>query len=222
MSTADADDGPPDRVAVPCPSCSPDIETVHEVLSTGGGQATIRCTDCEHVHKRQLPEEETVDLDVVVSQDGESFTATVEAPADENLAVGEEFVLDTDEAIMTVRITSLELDEGREDSAPAPEVETVWTRAVGNVTVDATMHPRDGGRDRTKPIEVHVPGDYEFMVGETEEFGDYEFTVEGIHVRDDARGYEFDKLDYEGDMVLAKDVQRLLVRDETTSAWSAW
>jgi uncharacterized Zn finger protein len=222
MSTADAD-GPPDRVAVPCPSCSPGVETVHEVLSTGGGQATIRCTECEHVHKRQLPEAETVHLDVVVSQDDESFPASVEAPADEELAVGEEFVLDTDEAIMTVRITSLENEDGaRVDSLPTTEVQTVWTRAVGNVTVDATMHPKDGSRDRTKSIELQVPGDYEFTVGDVEELGEYEFTVEGIHIRDDAHGYDFDKLDYDGDRAAAKDVNRLLVRDESSTAWSAW
>ncbi|MFB6128411.1 MAG: HVO_0476 family zinc finger protein, partial [Halorhabdus sp.] len=38
------------RVGLPCPACSPDLETVHEVLSTGG-QATVRCTECDHVHK---------------------------------------------------------------------------------------------------------------------------------------------------------------------------
>jgi uncharacterized Zn finger protein len=67
-----------------------------------------------------------------------------------------------------------------------------------------------------------VPGDYEFTVGETDELGDHEFTVEGIHIRDDATGYEFDKLDYEGDRAVAKDINRLYARDESTTAWSAW
>ena len=43
-----------ERAAVACPSCSPDLETVHEVLTTGGGRATVRCTECGHTHKRQL------------------------------------------------------------------------------------------------------------------------------------------------------------------------
>jgi uncharacterized Zn finger protein len=69
---------------------------------------------------------------------------------------------------------------------------------------------------------VHVPGDFEFTVGETREFGDEEFEVEGIQVRDDATGYRFDKFDHEGDSVFAKDVKRVYARDLTSSAWSAW
>lgn len=218
MSTSEL----PDRVGIPCPSCSPDLETVHEVLTTGGGRVTLRCTECQHVHKETLPDDDTVDLDVVISQDGESFTATVDAPAEEELAVGEEFVAETDAAIVTVRITSLELDDARLDSATAEDVDTVWTREVENVSVNVTKHPKDGRHDETESLTVHVPGDYEFTVGEVDELGDLEFTVEGIHLRDDATGYDFDKLDHDHDTALAKDINRLYVRDETTTAWSAW
>jgi uncharacterized Zn finger protein len=212
-----------ERVAVACPSCSPDLETVHEVLTTGGGAATIRCTECGHTHKRQLPSETTRERDVVVSQDGESFSATADVPEGEQLAVGEEFLLETEEAIVTARITSLQLgDEQRAETATAEEVRTIWTRAVGNVSVDLTLHPKDGTHDETESVTVQVPGDYEFVVGETEELGDEEFTVEGIHVRDDAVGYEHDKLDFEGDSAVAKDIKRVYARDETSSAWSAW
>ncbi|MCU4718650.1 HVO_0476 family zinc finger protein [Halapricum hydrolyticum] len=210
-----------DRVAVPCPACSPEFETVHEVLSEGG-QATVKCTECGHVHKTTLPEETTLQRDVVVSQDGESFTASADVPAEETLAVGEEFLLETDEAIMSVRITSLELDENRVEEAPAEDVRTIWTRAVGNVSVNATIHPKGGDREGTRSEELHVPGDYEFVVGETDELGDLEFTIEGIHLREDAHGYNHEKLDHDGDMAFAKDIKRLLVRDESSTAWSAW
>jgi len=212
-----------ERVAVACPSCSPDLETVHEVLTTGGGQATIRCTECHHTHKHQLDTETELQRDVVVSQDGESFTATVDVPEGEQLAVGEEFLLETQEAIMTVRITRLELDEGgRADDAPVEDVETIWSRAVGNVSVDLTLHPKGGAHDETRSVTVQVPGDYEFVVGETEELGGEEFAVEGIHLRDDAHGYDMAKLDYDGDTAIAKDVNRVYARDQSSSAWSAW
>jgi uncharacterized Zn finger protein len=210
-----------ERVPLACPACSPDLETVHEVLKRGG-QATVRCGECGHVHKEAIPEPETTDLDVVVSQDGESFPAREEAPAGETIAVGEEFLLETDEAIMTVRITSLERGDGRVTEATASEVDTVWTRAVGNVSVNVTAHPKGGAHDETRSLTLQVPGDYEFVVGEADELSGEEFTVEGIHLRDDATGYEHEKLDHEGDVALAKDVNRLYVRDETTSAWSAW
>ena len=210
-----------ERVPLACPACSPDIETVHEVLKPGG-QATVRCTECGHVHKETLPEEQTRQIHVVVSQEDESFTAQADVPVDETLATGEEFLLDTEEAIMTVRITSLEVGDSRTDEAVAEDVDTIWTRAVGNVSVSVTAHPKGGAHDETHSFDLQVPGDYEFVVGNTEELGGEEFTVEGILVRDDAVGYDFEKLDHEGDAVMGKDIKRLYARDQTTSAWSAW
>ena len=209
------------RVAAACPACSPDAETVHEVLSEGG-QATVRCTECSHVHKESLPEERTVNREVVVSQDDESFATAVEVPAAETLATGEEFLVETDEAIVTARITSLELGDGRSEQAIAEDVETIWSRAVGNVSVNVTAHPKSGEHDETRSVRLQVPGDYEFVVGETDDLGDEEFTVEGILIRDDATGYDHGKLDFDGDEAAAKDVKRLYVRDEATTAWSAW
>jgi len=46
-----------------------------------------------------------------------------------------------------------------------------------------TLHPKDGNADQTRSLRVNVPGDYEFTVGETVEFGDEEFVVEGVQIR---------------------------------------
>ncbi|PSP57396.1 hypothetical protein BRC82_00120 [Halobacteriales archaeon QS_1_67_19] len=212
-----------ERVAVACPSCSPDVETVHEVLSEGTGQYTVRCTECSHVHKSSIETESEVERDVVVSQDGESFTATVEAPPSETVAAGEEFVLETEEAIMVARITDLQVgDEKRTDEAAVESVETFWTRAVDNVRVNVTINPNDGSHDESKSVKIDVPGDYEFEVGAVEEFADEEFEVKSIAVRDDAVGYEFDPLSEAGDTAVAKDVKRVYADDLTSSAWSAW
>jgi uncharacterized Zn finger protein len=212
-----------ERVAVVCPSCSPDVETVHEVLKEGSGQATVRCTECSHVHKTKIEREEEVERDVVVSQEGESFSATVDAPPEETVAVGEEFVLETPEAIMVVRITDLQVgDEARTEEATVEDVETFWTRAVDNVRVNVTINPNDGSHDDSKSVKIDVPGDHEFEIGEVEEFGDEEFRVKSIALRDDAEGYYFNPLSEEGDAAVAKDVKRLYADDETSSAWSAW
>ena len=213
-----------DRVGVSCPSCSPDLETVHEVLSTGGGRATVRCTECGHVHKTAIETERTKEVDVVVSQDGESLTATVDVPVDERVRTGEEFLVETDEAIMQVRITDIEVGpEERESSAMGEDVQTFWTRAVDNVSVDITLHPREGDRDRTRSITAYLHGDYEFVIGETDDLEDEEFTVTDIHVRETAvERYPFPKLGEDGDTVEAKDVKRVYGYDESTDAWSAW
>jgi uncharacterized Zn finger protein len=211
-----------ERVAAACPSCSPGGQTVHEVLSPGG-RATVRCTACGHVHKTTIEEPTTEAIDVVVSQDGESFTAREEVPVEDTLAVGEEFVLDAEEALMTVRITSLQVgDERRGEEATAEDVVTIWTRAVDNVAVNVTVHPGDGNRDDSHNEKLQVPGDHEFVVGEAVEFDDEHFTVQGVHVEDDAAGYDHEKLDGDGDAVLAKDAKRVYGRDETSDAWSAW
>ena len=123
---------------------------------------------------------------------------------------------------MQVRVTGLELldSDARFESAIMKDVETVWTRAVDNVGVNVTLHPKDGSRDDSRSLKVNVPGDYEFTVGDTDSFGDDEFSITGIIVRDDADGYRFDKFDERGDMVYAKDIKRIYGTDETTSAWS--
>jgi len=210
-----------ERVAVACPACSPDFETVHEVLKTGG-QATVKCTECGHVHKVRLPSEDRVERDVVVSQDSDSFSGKADVPPEETLAVGEEFVLESEEGIFTVRITSLEIGDSRVDAAPGEAVDTIWTRDVGNVTVNVTLHPKQGSGDRTKSLDLPVPGDHEFTVGETADFGREEFTVEKILIREDAHGYDFESLEHEGDVAIAKDVKRLYARDETADTWTAW
>ena len=213
---------PAGPVAVTCPSCSPESDTIHEILSPGG-QATVRCENCGHVHKTRIEAETTVERDVVVSQDGESFTATTDVPPDEELTVGDEFVVDAPEAIVGVRVTALELidDPERVETATAEDVATIWTRAIDNVGVNVTIHPADGNRSESRSRKVYVPGDYEFVVGEVEAFGDEEFEIEGVQVRDGA-GYRHDKLDHEGDAVRAKDAKRVYARDQTTTAWSAW
>jgi uncharacterized Zn finger protein len=213
--------GTSDRVTIPCPACSPDLDTVHDVLSPGG-TTTVRCGECGHTHKVDLTPDPTVDLDVVVSQSGESFSARTEAPAEESLAVGEEFVLETDAAILVVRITDLELPgDRRTDRAPADEVTTVWTRAVGNVELDVTVHPADGAREETESLELQVPGDEEYVVGETIDLGEKAATIEGLYLRSDAKGYDHDKLDHDRDTAPAKDIERVYAR-ATKAPWSVW
>lgn len=214
-------DSTPTHVPTACPACSPDAPTVHELLSSGG-QATVRCTDCDHVHKTKIEEESTVERDVIVSQEGESFHTQVDAPASEELAVGEEFIVDTEEMLMTVRITSLELDEERTERAPVEEVQTIWTRAVDNVSLPITLNPTDGRHDQTRSIDALVPGDEEFTVGATQELGDETFTIKSIKLRDDAAGYNHEHLDFDGDTATAKDIQRVYADDESSAAWSAW
>ena len=81
----------------------------------------------------------------------------------ETVAVGDEFIVDTPEAIFQARVTSLEPedDDARPDSAVVAELAAIWTRAVDNVSVNVTLHPNDDSRDESRSLTIHVPGDYE-------------------------------------------------------------
>ncbi|RJX49023.1 HVO_0476 family zinc finger protein [Halonotius pteroides] len=219
MSDPDAGD----TLALSCPACSPHDDTVHEVLKPGG-TATVRCNDCEHVHKETIESTAAVEKRVIVSQGGESISTHIDVDPEETVAVGDEFVVDTPEAIFQARVTSLEQQDGdaRPESAVADDLEAIWTRAIDNVSVNVTLHPNDDSRDDSRSLTINVPGDYELSVGATESFGDDEFTITGLLVRDDAEGYRFDQFDEDGDMVYAKDCKRVYGVDEQTTAWSAW
>ena len=219
MSDPDAGD----TLALSCPACSPHDDTVHEVLKPDG-TATVRCNDCEHVHKETIESTAAVEKRVIVSQGGESISTHIDVDPEETVAVGDEFVVDTPEAIFQARVTSLEQQDGdaRPESAVADDLEAIWTRAIDNVSVNVTLHPNDDSRDDSRSLTINVPGDYELSVGATESFGDDEFTITGLLVRDDAEGYRFDQFDEDGDMVYAKDCKRVYGVDEQTTAWSAW
>lgn len=209
--------------AIACPSCSPDAPQVHEVLKPDA-HATVRCLSCEHVHKASLEPSSTVRVRTVVSVEDESERVEVEAPREEPLSVGEEFVADSDEGPIGVRITSLELEDGsRVETASAVDVATIWTRAVDNVAVDTTIHPADGAHDRTRSETYYLPGDEELTVGQPVPHLDESVRVEGIVLRDDAMAYDRRKLDRRGRSAPAKDIKRLYVRECEGDTWrSPW
>ncbi|MDY6775328.1 MAG: HVO_0476 family zinc finger protein [Halobacteria archaeon] len=200
--TADTD---PD-VVVDCPACG---RTPHVVLKEDS-QATVKCTECGHVHKVKVQKPETVERRVVVSQGEDSFSTRSPMESDEFIQVGDEFVLESDEGIFGVEVTSVEVTEEdtqgtettkRVESATADEVETVWTRTVDNVNVDVTVHS-EGDSEGTK---VRLPGDYSVVVGETLDIDGRSYEITAFITDDGTR------LRYEGDDVEAKNAKRVYV-----------
>lgn len=203
-----------EQAATPCPACSPETPTVHTVLKPGG-HATVRCRECGHVHKQRLPETGATTLAVIISQDGESLSTSIERQRDAELAVGDEFIVEAEAGVFTVETTALELaDESRPQQATAADVRTVWTRAVGNVSVPVTVHPQPGTghRQDSYSATLQLPGEYTVTVGEEETVADTTVTVEGIHRRAGEGGDR--KLDSPGAAAPAKEVERIYARDQ--------
>lgn len=211
------------QVAVACPACSPEDDVVHELIKPDT-HATVRCVTCDHVHKVAIETSPTISIRTVVSHGQESERVTAEVPRDETIAVGEEFVTEVDGAPIGVRITSLELEDGeRVESTPAAAVRTIWTRAVDNVTVPATIHPPNGEQAGTESETYELPGDESLTVGENVPFTDETLRITGLVLRDDARGYSARKLDRNGRSANAKDVKRMYARRRGGDTWrSAW
>ena len=198
---AETDETDAGDVVVDCPACS--SRGPHEVLKTNG-HATVRCLACDHVHKERIHEPSTVEVRVVVSQGQESFSTRTTVRADEEIHVGDEFVLEADEGVFGVEVTSVEVpgdgDNRRVDEATADDAETVWTRVVDNVSVPVTLHTDDDTVSR----RMDVPGDYTFVVGERETVGGDDFVVTAfVDRRTD------DRLRVEGDDVQAKNAKRV-------------
>lgn len=212
-----------DQVAVGCPACSPDSEELHEVLKPDG-DTTVRCRSCGHVHKVTIEESSREETRVVVSSGGDSIRTTAMVPTDEVLAVGEEFVADTEDGLMGVRITSLEGHDGeRVESAEGADVSTIWTRAVDNLGVPVTIHPADGRREGTVSETYYLPGDEPITVGDSMPLSDDTVRVERILLRDDVIHDGVDKLEHTGDEAVAKDVKRVFGRRIGEDTWrSPW
>ena len=212
-----------DQVTVECPACSPTSEEVHEVLKPDG-HATVECRACGHVHKVIIEGTTREETRVVISSGGESMRTTARVPADELLAVGEEFVAQTEEGPMGVRITSLEGSDGeRTDKAVGTDVQTIWTRAVDNVGVPVTIHPADGRREGTVSETYYLPGDEPITVDESMPLSDDTVRVDRILLRDDVIHDGIDNLEQPDDEALAKDVKRVFGRRIGEDTWrSPW
>ncbi len=209
-----------DQVAVNCPACSPTIETLHEVL-TSNGDTTVRCLECQHVHRAKIETHPpTREVRTVVSQAGDSITTTIDVPDDAVFSVGQEFVVETDEAVFSVELTDIEgVDGARHDQLDIGDTATLWTRDIGNVAVPVTIHPPKRSERTSRSTTMHVPGDRMFEIGTEETIGDEPVSIFGILLRDD-RGER--KLNDPGERAIASDIDRLYVRSQRRVPREPW
>lgn len=212
---------PGEQVATVCPACSPRVETVHEVLSNGG-DPTVRCLECQHVHRATIVgDTETREVRTVVSQAGESVTTTIDVPGAATFEVGQEFVVETDDAVFSVELTDIEgVDGTRHDRLEVDRTATLWTRDIGNVAVPVTIHPSRRSDSSSRSTTLHVPGDREFEIGENEMVDEQPVRVFGILVRSDESGKR--KLNDTGDSAMAREIERLYVRSQRRVPRDPW
>jgi len=199
------------EVEVECPSCSPKEEVPHEVLKEGQSPV-VRCLECGQVHSAKLEKKRTVNVRAIVSRKDESVTCKTELDSGTVIYIDDEMVVDDEETGMVcpILITSIEVGEKRVNSARTEEIDTVWGRAIDEITIKFSVQ---SGIEKTEALQKTVQGDREFTVGEEEKVGDTWVTITKIKVRDGAFRSR------KGDVVAAKYAKRIFARKKGNRAW---
>jgi uncharacterized Zn finger protein len=192
------------EIEVECPSCSPKEEVGHQVLKDGQSPL-VRCLDCGQVHPAKIKTPKAVNLRVIVSKMDISSTYKTKLDSEDVLQVDDELVVDDEETgvVCPILITSLEAGGKRVLRAKAEDIETIWGRAIDEMTVKFSAQ---SGTEKTEVLEKRVPGDYEFVVGAEEKVGNTRIFITKIKVRDGLFRSR------KGDVVLAKYVKRIFAR----------
>ena len=159
----------------------------------------MRCADCGTTHPIQKERERLANVRVIVNRDGLSQPYNVNLPAEDDLRVGGELLVD-DQAkdVVLAEITSLEIDR-RVEKATAREVKTVWARAVDNVTLKVSVY----NNGVTRPLSTQASGKDVFERGEVLEMDGIRFQVIKIKLR--GEGF--------ADRAEAKDIVRVWGRE---------
>ncbi|ADI74640.1 conserved hypothetical protein [Methanohalobium evestigatum Z-7303] len=193
-----------DEIEVECPSCSPDIPVLHEVLKSGQN-VLVKCKECEEIHSPRIEKDKSVYIKTVISKGGKTFTHTNLMYKGELVEVDDEIVVDdgVSDEVYPIIVTSIESQGKRVDSAEVDYIDSVWGRAIDEVDVKIALH----SDQKTYSITKRVSGGYEFVVGEKYNFDNISFVITRIKIRNN--GFRIK----EGDVVEAKYIKRLFAQE---------
>jgi uncharacterized Zn finger protein len=161
-----------------CPSCG--TETEHAIIKSGQ-ESLVRCEECETVHSVQKERERLTTLKVIVNKGGVSRPYHIKIPAKDELAVGDEFLVDDElEDVVMTKITSLETDR-RVEMGLAGDIRTIWARAIDDVDLKVSVYRRG----QTRSLKTATTGDEVFTLGEVREIDGIRFKITKIKLRDE-------------------------------------
>jgi uncharacterized Zn finger protein len=174
---------PPSAITVACPDCGE--ETLHTVLKGTMGtrgehvtlDATVQCTECSRVHHAVVRQAKDVEVPVVVSHGNQSRRTRIALPGDEDVSVGEAFIVDG----VNCKVTGIEAKDTRwVDDAHVKDVLTLWVKEFEELPVGFAINL--GHKTITKTLPS--PPEREFTVGEEFVFGRLRVTVHAIKTED--------------------------------------
>lgn len=166
------------HITLPCPSCG---EECDHLLVDDSRNPVVRCTICGHTHRRvPAKEAEEIPVRVIVSQEGESRVCSVSLEPGEFVALGDFLATECGDDVSGVEVTSIESKGKRVKRARARDASALWTRAIDQVVVRASVHKGWV----TRPVSVVCEGGEEFAVGASWTFGPLPFRITHIKLRD--------------------------------------
>lgn len=169
----------PSVVTVMCPDC--EEETLHSVLKgTAGGKggaltldATVQCEQCSRVHHVVVREEAPLEVPVVVSSGDKSTRTKLTLPGDEEVALGEAFIVDG----VNCKLTGIESKDLRwVEAAALKDVKTLWVKAFDEIMVKFAINMDHKTITKAMPC----PPEQEFTVGAELLFGRLRVTIHAI------------------------------------------
>ena len=161
-----------------CPECRD--ETEHEVVAESHDRL-VRCTVCGH-HQR-IPKErepEVLLIKAIVSREGTSKVCGIELADDDKCSVDDHLVAECGNDAFGVEVTAIECGDKRVKKAKAPEITTLWTRAIENVVVKVSIHDDW----KTIPVYMECDGEQPFVVGEMYTVSGKRFRISHLKLRD--------------------------------------
>ncbi len=180
-----------------CPACGEVTE--HGVIAWGRNPLA-RCLECGSVHPFEAAKEKkTFRVKAIVSAEGISRVCQVEMDDGEPCRVGDRFVAECGDDYIGVEVTAIERGESRPHKAISNDITTLWTRKVEEVAVRISLH---SGRTTTS-LQIVVPGEEPFVVGEIYKAGQRRMRVSRIKIR------EGTMIRREGAKAQAREIRRI-------------
>ncbi len=199
-------------VFVWCPTCLKDRK--HYVVREGQNPL-LRCSICKTVHSATIEETKSIDVRVIISVDNLSFKRKIKLDPKNSVNVGDEYIIEDtvregDEGgdisvgdSKAVEVTTIELKNGkREKSAKVKDIKTIWSRLIDDVVLKASIQKRGDVRS----IRIRSPGNYNFVVGNTERIGEECFGISAVKMRDGRLLRQI------GDVACARNIRRIYGR----------
>lgn len=170
----------PSGTVLECPRCGEENHRILKGKVAGKKgetiECTVKCSKCGGVRKTILRQEKPILVKMIVSEEDKSVRKETELLPSEEMLVGDRLMVDG----LEVKVSSIESDGKRVQTAPAKDIDTLWAKRADKVKVKFSI----GKGPKTISKELIAQPDEEFFVGDMVEIGRMKVTIHKIKCKD--------------------------------------